>query len=77
MLTGPPEMLVRTAFAQARRLLDQKETKTLRFSLPYRLESPDQAIEDGGFLVTCPCGSGSTVLAAPHSPWPTWLGLAR
>ncbi|WP_157459674.1 DUF6930 domain-containing protein [Deinococcus arboris] len=48
VITGPPEMLVRQAFAQARRLLDQKSMQGRTVYLPYHLESAGQALEDGG-----------------------------
>lgn len=48
VMTGPPELLVRQAFAQARRLLDQQSRQGRTVYLPYHLESAGQAIEDGG-----------------------------
>ena len=50
VLTGPPEMLVRQVFSEARSQLQKKETKKVRFSLPYSLESPDELLENASFL---------------------------
>ncbi|ACO47413.2 DUF6930 domain-containing protein [Deinococcus deserti] len=50
VMTGPPETLVRNAFAQARRLLDQKPGEGRNVYLPYRLESAGQALENSGFF---------------------------
>lgn len=48
VMTGPPELLVRQAFAQARRLLDQQSRQGRTVYLPYHLESAGQARADGG-----------------------------
>ncbi|UBV44084.1 plasmid pRiA4b ORF-3 family protein (plasmid) [Deinococcus taeanensis] len=50
VLTGPPEMLVRTALAQARRLLEQPAAPGRHVYLPSHLESAAQVLEDGGIF---------------------------
>lgn len=51
ILTGPPDMLLSRAFSAARKMLrEQERSLNERFHLPYRLESPDILIEDGGLF---------------------------
>lgn len=47
VLTGPAELLLRPAFAEARRILTQQGR---RLHVPFNLESPDEFLEDGGFF---------------------------
>ncbi|UWX63586.1 plasmid pRiA4b ORF-3 family protein [Deinococcus rubellus] len=74
VLTGPPELLLRPAFAEARRVLMQQDG---RVHIPFNLESSDEFLEDGGFFGDLHVrvwdrGIGSPALTLAHL---TRLGL--
>jgi hypothetical protein len=71
VLTGPPEMMVKSVFAQARRILEAKKSEKGRFHVPVSLESTTQMIEDGGLFGDLPVrfwgrGAGNPALTLAH-----------